>query len=173
MAKIKAKPEPQNACNEVCSSYSVTSEHLKMTCHSPFPLLWTSLSFAAFDCCNSVVNTFIDVFLLVLETQVSSMSIQFLASEIGSASLLQGAIPDPEAKCRRSASDFSGVDWPLCTFWPWSPLGPVQSIEEASVKFLVIFQLKGTEVMSVLRVFFQPSRIVLLVIGCYAGYMLL
>lgn len=42
------------------------------------------------------------------------MSIQFLTPEISSASLLQGAIPDAEAKCCRAASDLSGVDWPLC-----------------------------------------------------------
>jgi len=57
-----------------------------------------------------VVHLFIDILLLVLETQVSSMSIQFLTPEISSVSLLQEAIPDPEAKCCRAASDLSGVD---------------------------------------------------------------
>jgi len=38
------------------------------------------------------------------------MSIQFLTPEISSVSLLQEAIPDPEAKCCRAASDLSGVD---------------------------------------------------------------
>lgn len=70
------------------------------------------------------------------------MSIQFLTPEISSASLLQGAIPDAEAKCCRAASDLSGVDWPLCTSQPASPLGPTQRYKKQVLNFLSFFSSK-------------------------------
>lgn len=118
-------------------------------------VIWTSYEHLMRSLLHLIVAT---LWLIHSWTYFFLYCIQSLIPEIGSASLPRGAITDPGAKCCRAASDLSGGDLPLRTSWPGSPLGPMQSIEEANVKISCHFPAQSVRVnVRVLFLAFQIS----------------